>query len=119
MERKHKFSIWYVLLGVWVVLIIQSYIASMFAYQVIPYSQFLGLLQRFARTFVRFFNGSEAEALHPPFHRLALGDRRPIFFLQHHRPAAPDARRPGGRRLADRPGNRGAGPDAARPWSST
>ena len=45
MERKHKFSIWYVLLGVWVVLIIQSYIASMFAYQVIPYSQFLGLLK--------------------------------------------------------------------------
>ena len=45
MERKHKFSIWYVLLGVWVVLIIQSYIASMFAYQVIPYSQFLSLLK--------------------------------------------------------------------------
>ena len=45
MERKHKFSIWYVLLGVWVVLIIQSYIASMFAFQVIPYSQFLALLK--------------------------------------------------------------------------
>ncbi|HNS57004.1 MAG TPA: ATP-dependent metallopeptidase FtsH/Yme1/Tma family protein, partial [Smithellaceae bacterium] len=45
MENKHKFSIWYVLLGIWVVLIIQSYIASMFAVQVIPYSQFLGMLK--------------------------------------------------------------------------
>ncbi|MCX5839462.1 MAG: ATP-dependent zinc metalloprotease FtsH [Deltaproteobacteria bacterium] len=45
MEKHHKFSIWYVLLGIWVVLIIQSYISSMFAAQVIPYSQFLGLLK--------------------------------------------------------------------------
>jgi len=45
MEKKHKFSIWYVLLGIWVVLIVQSYIASMFAYQVIPYSHFLSLLK--------------------------------------------------------------------------
>ena len=45
MEKQHKFSIWYVLLGIWVVLIIQSYIASMFAQQVIPYSQFLALLK--------------------------------------------------------------------------
>ena len=45
MEKRHKFSIWYVLLGVWAVLIIQSYIASMFAIQTIPYSQFLNLLK--------------------------------------------------------------------------
>ncbi|NTW06877.1 MAG: ATP-dependent zinc metalloprotease FtsH, partial [Syntrophaceae bacterium] len=45
MENKHKFSIWYVLLGIWAVLIIQSYIASMFAFQVIPYSQFLSMLK--------------------------------------------------------------------------
>jgi cell division protease FtsH len=45
MEKLHRFSIWYVLLGVWAVLIIQSYIASMFAAQVIPYSQFLDLLK--------------------------------------------------------------------------
>jgi cell division protease FtsH len=45
MEKRHKFSIWYVLLGVWVVLIIQSYIASMLATQMIPYSQFLDLLK--------------------------------------------------------------------------
>jgi len=44
-EKHHKFSIWYVLLGVWAVLIIQSYIASMFAAQIIPYSQFLNLLK--------------------------------------------------------------------------
>jgi cell division protease FtsH len=45
MEKHHRFSVWYVLLGVWVVLIVQSYIASMFAHQVIPYSQFLSLLK--------------------------------------------------------------------------
>lgn len=45
MEKHYKFSIWYVLLGIWVVLIIQSYIASMFAAQIIPYSQFLSLLK--------------------------------------------------------------------------
>ena len=39
------FSIWYVLLGIWVVLIVQNYIASMYAIQVIPYSQFLNLLK--------------------------------------------------------------------------
>ncbi|MBA4396059.1 MAG: cell division protein FtsH [Syntrophus sp. (in: bacteria)] len=45
MEKHHRFSIWYVLLGVWVVLIVQSYISAMFAHQVIPYSQFLSLLK--------------------------------------------------------------------------
>jgi len=45
MEKRHKFSIWYVLLGVWVVLLIQGYIASFLAAQVIPYSQFLDLLK--------------------------------------------------------------------------
>jgi len=45
MDKKHKFSIWYVLLGIWVVLIIQNTIASMFAVQVVPYSQFLTLLK--------------------------------------------------------------------------
>jgi cell division protease FtsH len=45
MEKKHKFSVWYVLIGIWVVLLIQSYIASMFAVQTIPYSQFLNLLK--------------------------------------------------------------------------
>jgi len=45
MEKHHKFSIWYVLLGMWVVLIIHNYIAAMYAVQVIPYSRFLDLLK--------------------------------------------------------------------------
>ncbi len=45
MEKRHKFSLWYVLIGIWVVLIVQSYISSMFVVESIPYSSFLGLLQ--------------------------------------------------------------------------
>jgi len=45
MESSISFSVWYVLVGVWVVLIAQSYISSMFAYQIVPYSQFLSLLK--------------------------------------------------------------------------
>ncbi len=45
MEKHHKFSIWYVMLGVWVVLIVQNYLASMLAVQRIPYSTFLSLLE--------------------------------------------------------------------------
>ncbi|MHB8771526.1 MAG: ATP-dependent zinc metalloprotease FtsH [Syntrophales bacterium] len=45
MEKQHKFSLWYVILGIWVVLIAQNYIASMYAAQVIPYSQFLNFLK--------------------------------------------------------------------------
>jgi cell division protease FtsH len=45
MQKHYKFSFWYVLLGIWVVLIVQNLIASMYAAQVIPYSQFLNLLK--------------------------------------------------------------------------
>jgi len=45
MEKHHKFSLWYVLIGIWVVLIIQSYISALLSIQVIPYSQFLSLLK--------------------------------------------------------------------------
>jgi cell division protease FtsH len=45
MEKHHKFSIWYVLLGVWVVLLVQDMILSTFAIQTIPYSQFLKTLK--------------------------------------------------------------------------
>ena len=31
MEKQHKFSIWYVLLGIWVVLLIQNYLVSALA----------------------------------------------------------------------------------------
>ena len=45
MEKHHKFSIWYLLLGIWVVLLIQDMILSAFAIQTIPYSQFLKQLK--------------------------------------------------------------------------
>ncbi len=45
MQKQQKFSIWYVLLGIWVVLILQNTIASMYAVRTIPYSKFLDLLK--------------------------------------------------------------------------
>ncbi len=45
MEKHHKFSIWYIVLGVWVVLLLQDMILSAFAIQTIPYSQFLNKLK--------------------------------------------------------------------------
>jgi len=45
MEKHHKFSIWYILLAFWLVLIIQNYIATMMAVTTIPYSQFLKLIK--------------------------------------------------------------------------
>ncbi len=46
MEKKHAVSIWYVLIGIWVVLLVQSYIASMLAVKTIPYSQFMNSLKQ-------------------------------------------------------------------------
>jgi cell division protease FtsH len=45
MEKHHKFSIWYVLLGVWIVLIVHNLLVSAFAIKTIPYSEFLNLLK--------------------------------------------------------------------------
>jgi cell division protease FtsH len=45
MEKRQKFSIWYVLLGVWFVLILQNYLTGMFAIKTLPYSEFLKLLK--------------------------------------------------------------------------
>ncbi|HET6488651.1 MAG TPA: ATP-dependent zinc metalloprotease FtsH [Syntrophales bacterium] len=45
MKKEHKFSLFYILLAVWAVLLIQSYLASMMTSQIIPYSQFLKLLK--------------------------------------------------------------------------
>jgi len=45
MEKQHKFSIWYILVGIWIVLLMQNYIAHMFVVKTIAYSQFLDLLK--------------------------------------------------------------------------
>ena len=46
MERHHKFSLWYLLIGIWIVLLIQNYLAALFAIKSIPYSEFLRLLKQ-------------------------------------------------------------------------
>ncbi len=45
MQKHHKFSIWYVLLGIWAVLIVHNLLVSAFAIKTIPYSEFLTLLK--------------------------------------------------------------------------
>jgi len=45
MEKHHKFSIWYVLIGIWIVLLVHNYIVSINAVQTIPYSTFLSNLK--------------------------------------------------------------------------
>lgn len=44
MEKQHKFSIWYVFWGIWMVLILHNMLASMFTVRSIPYSEFLNLV---------------------------------------------------------------------------
>ena len=45
MEKHHKFSIWYVLIAVWIVLILHNQLSQMFAIERIPYSEFVKALQ--------------------------------------------------------------------------
>ena len=45
MEKHHKFSIWYVLIAVWIVLILQNTISQRFRVQQVPYSEFVKSLQ--------------------------------------------------------------------------
>lgn len=45
MQKQHKFSIWYIILGIWGVFIIQNLLFSAFAIKTIPYSKFLDLLK--------------------------------------------------------------------------
>jgi len=45
MDKKQKFSIWYILLGIWVIFIVHNLIFSAFAIRTIPYSEFLNLLK--------------------------------------------------------------------------
>ena len=45
MEKHHKFSVWYVIFGVWVVLILHNYLAASLTVRTIPYSDFLKALR--------------------------------------------------------------------------
>jgi cell division protease FtsH len=45
MEKHQRFSVWYVILGVWGVLIIHNLLFSAIAIETIPYSDCLNLLQ--------------------------------------------------------------------------
>ena len=45
MEKHHKFSIWYVFIAIWIVLIIHNLISQMFSVERIPYSEFVRALQ--------------------------------------------------------------------------
>ncbi len=45
MEKHHKFSIWYVVLGVWVVLLVQNLLGHALSIRTLPYSEFLRLLK--------------------------------------------------------------------------
>jgi len=45
MEKRHKFSLWYVLLGVWLVLLLHNMIASALMVENIPYSEFVKLVK--------------------------------------------------------------------------
>jgi cell division protease FtsH len=45
MEKHHKFSIWYVLIAIWIVFILHNMLSQMFAIEHIPYSEFVKALQ--------------------------------------------------------------------------
>ena len=45
MDKQYKFSIWYVLIAVWIVLILHNLIVQMFAVERLPYSEFVKALQ--------------------------------------------------------------------------
>jgi cell division protease FtsH len=44
-DKHYKFSAWYVLLGIWVVLLIQNFLSSALSIRTIPYSEFLNLIK--------------------------------------------------------------------------
>jgi cell division protease FtsH len=45
MEKHHKFSIWYLILGVWMIFIFHNLLVSMFEVKTLPFSEFLTLLK--------------------------------------------------------------------------
>lgn len=46
MKKHHKFSIWYFIIGIWLVLLMQNYLASSMAVKTIPYSEFVAHLEQ-------------------------------------------------------------------------
>ncbi|MDH3329640.1 MAG: ATP-dependent zinc metalloprotease FtsH [Desulfobulbaceae bacterium] len=46
MKKHYKFSIWYFIIGIWLVLIMQNYLSSSFAVKTIPYSEFVLYLEQ-------------------------------------------------------------------------
>jgi len=46
MKKHYKFSIWYFIIGIWLVLLMQNYLASSFAVKTIPYSEFIADLEQ-------------------------------------------------------------------------
>ncbi len=45
MKKQHRFSIWYVLMGVWAVLLLHNLIASALMVKTIPYSEFIKMVK--------------------------------------------------------------------------
>jgi len=45
MQKHYKFSIWYVILGIWMVLLLQNMLGTALSIRVIPYSEFLSLIK--------------------------------------------------------------------------
>ena len=46
MKKHYRFSIWYFIVGIWLVLLMQNFLASTFAVKTIAYSEFLDYLQQ-------------------------------------------------------------------------
>jgi len=46
MKKHYKFSIWYFVIGIWLVLLMQNYLASSMAVKTIPYSEFIQYLEQ-------------------------------------------------------------------------
>ncbi|MDW7773388.1 MAG: ATP-dependent zinc metalloprotease FtsH [Desulfobulbaceae bacterium] len=46
MKKHYKFSIWYFIVGIWLVLLMQNFLAGSFAVKTIPYSEFINYLEQ-------------------------------------------------------------------------
>ena len=69
LKKHHKFSIWYVLIAVWVVILIQNILVAAFKIEHIPYSEFIKALElmypSFRRSDVLAFKISKASHVFP------------------------------------------------------